>query len=409
MFEANSVVFRDLLSTTKDGDWGKGGLQEGYAPVHVIRGTDFSEVRRGRTTGVPLRYLAEKTMHRRMLRSGDILIETAGGSRDRPTGRTVLITQEILDAFPGDVTCASFARFLRVDPLVASPQYVYWYLQYLYTRGDMWNHQVQHTGVARFQYTRFADVQEIPLPGRSEQDAIAGTLGVLDEKITVNGRIATTTDRLASSIFSTMMAGCPAPEEATLGEVAMVNSNSIKPASSGSLRYIDISSVGVGSYGWPDRIAWGDAPGRARRAAPVGSTVWSTVRPNRRSHALVLDEDPDLVFSTGLAVLTPQSVGPAFLYEATRTAEFQTYLESVAEGSAYPAVRAERFKEAPLLLPNSMERNRFEEAVMAMRQRAHHAAVESRKLASLRDTLLPQLMSGHLRSKDAEKIVEDHT
>ncbi|MGW1627134.1 restriction endonuclease subunit S, partial [Streptomyces sp. NPDC002172] len=32
---------------------------------------------------------------------------------------------------------------------------------------------------------------------------------------------------------------------------------------------------------------------------------------------------------------------------------------------------------------------------------------ESRTLATLRDTLLPQLMSGKLRIRDAEKVVED--
>lgn len=46
---------------------------------------------------------------------------------------------------------------------------------------------------------------------------------------------------------------------------------------------------------------------------------------------------------------------------------------------------------------------------MALRLRAHRASVESRTLAALRDTLLPQLMSGRIRVKDAEKIVEDAT
>jgi type I restriction enzyme S subunit len=44
---------------------------------------------------------------------------------------------------------------------------------------------------------------------------------------------------------------------------------------------------------------------------------------------------------------------------------------------------------------------------MQLRLRAHQAAVESRTLAALRDTLLPQLMSGKLRVRDAERIVED--
>lgn len=41
--------------------------------------------------------------------------------------------------------------------------------------------------------------------------------------------------------------------------------------------------------------------------------------------------------------------------------------------------------------------------------RALLAEQESLSLAALRDTLLPQLMSGRLRVKDAEKIVEDNT
>ncbi|MGW3630983.1 restriction endonuclease subunit S [Streptomyces sp. NPDC005122] len=250
---------------------------------------------------------------------------------------------------------------------------------------------------------------KLKLPSRRQQDAVVGMLGALDDKIAVNECIAATTDKLASASFSSLMSNCLASEEVVLGKVAEVNLSSVKPSKEGQLRYVDISSVGVGSYEWPDRIAWGEAPGRARRKAAPGSTIWSTVRPNRRSHALVLDKDPDLVFSTGLAVLTPFSVGPAFLYEATRTLEFQNYLESVAEGSAYPAVRAEKFKEAPILLPELVEREKFEVTVMAMRLRAHQATLESRTLAALRDTLLPQLMSGRLRVKDVEKIVEDHT
>jgi type I restriction enzyme S subunit len=39
--------------------------------------------------------------------------------------------------------------------------------------------------------------------------------------------------------------------------------------------------------------------------------------------------------------------------------------------------------------------------------RATQAEQESSTLAALRDTLLPQLMSGKLRVRDAEWIVED--
>ncbi|WP_369392730.1 restriction endonuclease subunit S [Streptomyces sp. CG1] len=247
----------------------------------------------------------------------------------------------------------------------------------------------------------------IPVPERGVQERIGEIYHEISRKIDVNGRIAMAVDDLTAALFQGLMSA-PGGTDAFLGDVADVNARSVKAQAAGSLRYVDISSVGIGSYEWPTEISWSDAPGRARRKAAVGDTIWSTVRPNRRSHALVLDADSDLVFSTGLAVLSPRNVGPAFLYESTRLASFQGYLESVAEGSTYPAVRADRFKGAPIVLPPEHARARFEDSAMALRLRAHQAHVESRALAALRDTLLPELMSGRIRVKDAEKIVEDH-
>lgn len=244
------------------------------------------------------------------------------------------------------------------------------------------------------------------VPSLTEQGRIAAALGALDDKIAVNERIATTVSDLVGALYEGAME-CGEPRRLLLGDIAEVNKFVTKPEADGTLRYVDIASVGVGSYEFPERIPWADAPGRARRRAAVGDTIWSTVRPNRRSHALVLDDDPELVFSTGLAVLSPRTVGPALLYEVTRTSEFQSYLESVAEGSAYPAVQADRFKQAPASLPVPDECEKFEAEAMNLRLRAHQATVESRTLATLRDTLLPQLMSGKLRVRDAERIVED--
>ena len=161
-------ALRDLLLTTKDGDWGKESAAIGFVPYRVIRGADFPGVRIGDTSSVPIRYLSESTVHRRTLRPDDILLETAGGGHGRPTGRSLLITERLLSALDLPATCASFARFLRVDPSKAVPHYVYWHLQYLYASGQMEEHQVQHTGVARFQYTRFAETEQIPLPAPDE-------------------------------------------------------------------------------------------------------------------------------------------------------------------------------------------------------------------------------------------------
>lgn len=249
----------------------------------------------------------------------------------------------------------------------------------------------------------------IPLPGRRDQEAIGDIYYFLSEKIAINDRIATVSQRLTSALLERMLGDGGNGNHVLLGEVAAVNTLKVKPKSGGFLRYIDISSVSVDRFEWPDRISWADAPGRARRGVRPGDTIWSTVRPGRRSRALILDDDPELVVSTGFAVLTPQKIGPSFLYEVTRRDEFTQYLESVAEGSAYPAVRAERFEKAPIPLLSDGHMEQFESNAIQLYRRVHAAARESRTLAELRDTLLPKLMSGEIRVRDAEKAVEEAT
>jgi type I restriction enzyme S subunit len=51
----------------------------------------------------------------------------------------------------------------------------------------------------------------------------------------------------------------------------------------------------------------------------------------------------------------------------------------------------------------------FNELVQPLAGRVEMAVSENRSLAQLRDTLLPELMSGEIRVRDAEKAVEEAT
>ncbi|ODT43067.1 MAG: hypothetical protein ABS62_01185 [Microbacterium sp. SCN 70-200] len=239
------------------------------------------------------------------------------------------------------------------------------------------------------------------VPPRPEQQAIAEVLGALDDKIAANTAFATTVDSYLAALLDEMATGVTAT---TLRSIADVNARSVKPVADGILRYVDIASVATGSFEYPDVTAWSDAPGRARRGLAMGDTMWSTVRPNRRSHALNLENDALLVASTGLAVLSPREVGFAYLYEASRRPEFTAYLENVAEGSAYPAVRADRFLEAPVPDLPADHIRAFEAQAAPLRELVASHARENRTLAATRDALLPQLMSGKLRVRDAETL-----
>ena len=394
------------------------------------RTVSFSELEIGNFlelgAGRPRSVLSDGYPHLSILRVGDVLdgkIESSG-QENMPSISPNPMSSKV--SRPGDVVLTTKGTVGRValmppkGPAFAySPQLCYFrpaasgplrsrYLYYWLKSTEFWKQADALKGQTDMaDFLSLSDIQSlrIGLPPLEQQDGVVDILGTLDDKIAVNERIAATTDELASSMYAAFLTSRDNCKVVKLGEIADVNQSSIKNAGDGKLRYIDISSVGVGRYEWPELIPWQDAPGRARRKAAFGDTLWSTVRPNRRSHALVLDSDTNLVFSTGLVVLSPTKIGAALFYEMTRTEEFQAYLESVAEGSAYPAVRADRFASAPVVLPQPADQEKFEESVMPLRMRAHQGTVESRSLAALRDTLLPQLMSGKLRVRDAERIV----
>ncbi|WP_458244323.1 hypothetical protein [Streptomyces sp. MAI_2237] len=412
MPETNFVLFRDLLAETKDGDWGKGEPQDGHAPAHVVRGTDFSEVSLGRVSTVPLRYLPEKTMSRRLLRTDDILIETAGGSRDRPTGRTVLITREVLDAFPGDVTCASFARFLRVDAAAADPRYVYWYLQYLYARGDMWTHQVQHTGVARFQFTRFAATEMVPLPSRNTQQAIAATLGVLDSKIAINERIAATYEQLLQCRF-TELGFSEEPGEGkavAITDLVEFNPKLSKPSAEEPV-YVDMAALQISRASIP---VW---TRRAPKSGPRfmnGDTLLARITPcleNGKTGYVDFMQDGEVgLGSTEFIVLRSRSGVPAELsYFLARDGRFREHaIRNMVGTSGRQRVSAADAANYFVNRPQTDALAAFGREAEAVFAHMKSLQAENRNLVALRETLLPQLMTGRLRIKDAEKIVEDH-
>jgi type I restriction enzyme S subunit len=60
-------------------------------------------------------------------------------------------------------------------------------------------------------------------------------------------------------------------------------------------------------------------------------------------------------------------------------------------------------------LPSKGRAAKLRPVLDALESRGDRALEESQSLAELRDTLLPRLMSGEIRVREAEKIVEDVT
>jgi type I restriction enzyme S subunit len=185
-------------------------------------------------------------------------------------------------------------------------------------------------------------------------------------------------------------------EHRPLSDVAEVNRESLPSGYDGDIEYIDISSVAPGCINETKRYDFRDAPSRARRVVRHGDIIWSCVRPNRKSYAVIWQPDPNLTASTGFAVITPVAVPTAFLLQATTTDAFVGYLENHARGAAYPAVVASDFERAEILVPRPALFRAFNEQAEPLIAHTHTLHVQNAKLRAARDLLLPRLMSGEI-------------
>lgn len=187
-----------------------------------------------------------------------------------------------------------------------------------------------------------------------------------------------------------------------LKDVAHVNRAQINARTApDELHYIDISSVSPGQIDSVTTYAFADAPGRARRIVQHGDVLWSCVRPNRRSHAQVMHPGANTIASTGFAVLSAMKVSFTFLYFATTTDDFVTFLANNATGAAYPAVSGTTFEKAELLIPPQPLLNKFGDATIPMAEQIHTLQRQIQYLRRTRYLLLPRLLSGQI---DVETI-----
>ena len=104
--------------------------------------------------------------------------------------------------------------------------------------------------------------------------------------------------------------------------------------------YMDINSVGTGYMSTlPVRQVFGNAPSRARRVMRTGDTAISTVRTYLKAAYHLQRDWPDLIASTGFAILRPPvRIVPALLGLIVQSDAFVRQIVANSVGVAYPAI-----------------------------------------------------------------------
>jgi type I restriction enzyme S subunit len=278
------------------------------------------------------------------------------------------------------------------------------------------------------------------VPPPREQRAIAEVLGAFDDKIELNRRMSETLEGIARAIFKSWFVDFDpvrakmegrdpglAPEIAALfpdrlvetdkgeipegwesraiSELADLNPESWSRADYPSqVEYVDLANTKWGEISDVQMFERADAPSRAQRVLRPGDTIVGTVRPGNGAYALIGREG--LTGSTGFAVLRPKrKTDREFIYLAATQRSVIDHLAHLADGAAYPAVRPQVVAGVETTLADPDVRSAFSQITGPLLDRIELNRFQSGTLAALRDLLLPKLMSGEIRIRDAEKLL----
>ena len=176
-----------------------------------------------------------------------------------------------------------------------------------------------------------------------------------------------------------------------------------------SIRYIDISSVGTGTFNEePRSMLLSEAPSRAKRIVRKNDTIISTVRPNRRSFKFLNNVMPNDVASTGFAVLRPKkNANPHFVYYIISDQKYTDYIVSHATGSAYPAVSPDSIISAPVPLFDYEEQKAIAEVLLSLDDKIELLRRQNETLESLAETLFRHTFIDNAQDDWEEKPLRD--
>lgn len=276
-------------------------------------------------------------------------------------------------------------------------------------------------------------------PSQSEQESISRLLGALDDKIELNREMNETLEATARALnrswfvdfdpvvtksegrkpnprkddLTTLFPDAfedsdlgPIPSRWSVGSVAdlarFVNGKNFTKAASNTgrmvIRIMELNS-GPGAS-----TVYSDAPAEIDNVAGPGDILFSW------SGSLGIyrwSRDAALINQHIFKVVSVAPYPQWFVYYALLDA--LPFFREIAEGKATTMghIKREHLQEARLAIPPTPLIEKASETIGPLYSMIHENGRESLLLAQLRDLLLPKLISGEIRLKEAEKLVSD--
>ena len=306
---------------------------------------------------------------------------------------------------------------LRVDISKADLYFVYYYL----TQKNIIKKIIrdsESTGVPKTNLAYFRSFP-IKLPALSEQQAIAHILGTLDDKIELNRRQNATLEAMAQAIFKDWFV-----------DFGPVHAKMEGRQPEGMSREIaDLFPDRLDDEGKPEGWEWKTLDsilelcyGKALKASeriPGKTPVYG-------SGGITGYHNQALVITPSIIVGRKGTIGSLYIehrpfypidtvfYVKSDYSIFFCYfilkqqkLKDMNTDAAVPGLNRNNVYRLVFSMPSNIVIEKFDAYIQNIYKKIYHNYSEISILISLRDTLLPKLISGELRVPDAEKMVAD--
>jgi type I restriction enzyme, S subunit len=200
-------VLKDFVEDTIGGDWGEAAPSNTDSEaVLCIRGADIPYLQDAALGKMPVRFLSSRSLTRRILRHGDIVIEISGGSPDQSTGRCVLIRQRMLDRLSHPLVCSNFCRILR-PRLERLSNFLYFWLDWLYSKDKLLQYENGTTGIKNLAFRTFSEVHPLVFPPEPILQAFDDLTSPLLDRQQCNGVESSTLATFRDTLLPKLLSG----------------------------------------------------------------------------------------------------------------------------------------------------------------------------------------------------------
>ena len=234
---------------------------------------------------------------------------------------------------------------------------------------------------------------ELEVPDILSQKKIVSVLDDIQEKIRDNNEINKNLSDLLQAIYQKLF-----------GEVSLgANQGILSDICSYSKEKVAVSELNVNTYFSTENMLPEKAGSTKATSLPTtpqttacrkGDTLISNIRPYFKK--IVYCEDM-CGCSTDVLCFTPvQSQYAAYLFSTLYTDKFFAFMVAGSKGTKMPRGDKQQIMTYPVVLPTESELEEFNAIAFPVLEQLNSNKAENKRLAALRDALLPKLMSGEI-------------